>query len=310
MGIFDVPRAEKLPAELSRSFGRIRYGRRKIQQREYEEIRASNFPLCPRAYVIYRRSSTKRRPLHEQSFISETATLLGTALHLVLQKWFGLEGQLHGNWVCVRCKKMRRHHTGTPTCGDCGREMLYHEYAVTPCPETPFSGHLDGILVVPQDKNYLIDFKGSSVPAIRDLKNANRPKESHYLQTNAYAHAVNLNFRNFGLTEKIQKIIIIYVDRGKPWQTWLTMQVPLSTPVYRETIGRVQLAKECLKTGKIPRGLCVAPSDEYARYCPWTTTCFSPAIEGLLSDQIEPESRARQESEQELFSLASFLETH
>lgn len=308
MGIFDVPRMEKLPTHLNRSFSNIRYGKRKMEQREYEEIRASNFPLCPRAYVIYRRSPTNRRPHFEQKFVSETATHLGTALHLVLQKWFGIEGFMHGNWVCVRCRVMEKNHTGTPRCKQCGREMLYHEYAITPSPQTPFSGHIDGILV--DDMNYLIDFKGSSVPAIRDLKNARQPKESHYLQTNAYAHAVNLDYQRFGLTAKIQKIIIIYVDRGQPWKTWLPMQVPLSTPVYRETIGRVQLAQECLKTGKIPRGLCVSPSDEYARWCPWQTTCFSPAIDGLLSDTVQPESRLQKESEQDLYSLASFLESH
>jgi hypothetical protein len=310
MGIFDVPRFEKLPAHINRSFNNIRWAKRKTEQREYEEIRASNFPLCPRAYVIYRRSPTKRRPHYEQKFLSEAATHLGTALHLVLQKWFGLEGFLHGNWVCIRCKLMVQHHTGTPRCEKCGREMIYHEYAISPSPQTPFSGHIDGILVVPDDKNYLIDFKGSSVPAIRDLKNSNKPKESHYLQTNAYAQAVNMAPAHFGLTEKIQKIIIIYVDRGQPWRTWLAMQVPLSAPVYRETIGRVQLARECLQTGKLPRGLCVSPSDEYAKWCPWQTICFSPSIEGLLSDTVEPESRKQKESEQELISLASYLESH
>jgi len=310
MGIFDIPKAEKFPAGLEKSFGDIRYGRRKVRQREYEELRASNLPVCPRAYIIYRRSPLRKRPLVEETFISETATLLGTALHLVLQKWFGLQGHLFGNWVCVHCKKIRRHQLGTQKCVECGREMIYHEYAIKPSKYAPFSGHIDGILVLPNGTIYLIDFKGSSVPAIREIKKNGRPKESHYLQVNAYAHAVNKDLKRFGLTEKIQKIIIIYVDRAQPWRTWLPMQVPLSRELYREAVGRIHYTRECLKTGKVPRGLCVSPSDEYAKYCPWRQVCFSPVIEGLLSDDVEPESKKQEVSEQQLLALAAYLESH
>ncbi len=310
MGLFDIPKAEKLNPQLKKSFGDIRYARRKIQHREYEELRASNFPICPRAYIIYRRSPLRKRPYVEESFISETATLLGTALHLVLQKWFGIQGNLYGNWVCVHCKKIRRHKVGIQQCPHCKRDMVYHEYSVKPSAKTPFSGHIDGILVLPDGTIYLIDFKGSSVPAIRDLKQGGRPKESHYLQVNAYAHAVNSDLKRYGLPGKIQKMIIIYVDRAQPWRTWLPLQVPLSKELYREAIGRVHFAKECLKTGKIPRGLCVTPSDEYARYCPWRHVCFSPALEGILSDDVQTESRKKGSSDQELFALASYLESH
>lgn len=306
--MFDVPRAEKLDPALNKSFQEIRYLRRKMDEKDFLEIRASSFPICPRAYVIYRRLPIRKRPAKEESFISDSATLMGTALHLALQKWFGIQGSLHGNWACVRCKKIRRHKTGVQVC-KCGREMTYHEYAIPRTKTIPFTGHIDGILKT-HAAPMLIDFKGSSVPAMRELKQVGKPKESHYLQVNAYANVVNLHLSRFGLDEKLQKIIIIYVDRGKPWQTWLPMQVPVSRRIYQETIGRVQLAKECLHTGKIPKGLCASPTDKYAEYCPWRTVCFSPAIDGLLSREVQAEGKRSKESEQDLFVLASYFENN
>jgi hypothetical protein len=308
LSIFDIPNAERISAPIRKSFGDIRYMRRKIEHPEYIQIRASSFPICPRAYVIYRRLPVRKRPRREETFIAESSAWMGTALHLALQKWFAIEGQLHGNWVCVNCKVIRRHQTGIQVCGSCGREMVYHEYAIKRTKDNPFSGHLDGILRTPD--NYLIDFKGSSLEKIREYKAANKPKESHYLQINAYANYVNDHLSDFGLTEKLKKIIIIYVDRGTPWKTWLPMQVSISRHIYEDVLGRIKLAEECLTSGRIPRGLCVEPSDSYATYCPWRTVCFSPAIDGILSRKVEIEGQPQERSEHELFILASFLESH
>lgn len=308
MSIFDIPNAERLDASITKSFGDIRYMRRKIEHPDYVQLRASSFPICPRAYVIYRRLPVGKRPRREETFISESSAWMGTALHLALQKWFAIEGQLYGNWVCVHCKKIRRHCTGVQVCSSCGREMIYHEYAIERTKDVPFTGHIDGILR--SRLNYLIDFKGSNLEKIRGFRADNKPKETHYLQVNAYANVVNDNLEKYGLTEPLRKIIIIYVDRGAPWKTWLPLQVPISRQLYLDVIGRIRLAEESLRLGKIPRGLCVSPSDSYATYCPWRTVCFSPAIEGILSRKVELEGRPKERSEQELFTLASFLESH
>jgi len=308
LAIFDIPNAQRLDPGIQKSFGEIRYMRRHTDQPEYIELRASGLPLCPKAYVIYRRLPASRRPRKEETFISDSAAWMGTALHQALQKWFGLHGQLHGDWVCVHCKKIRRNKTGTQKCRSCGREMIYHEFEIARGKHNPLSGHIDGILKVPTP--YLIDFKGSSLPAIRDLKQNNKPKESHYLQVNAYANVVNMNLKRYGLSESIKKVIIIYVDRGKPWQTWLPLQVPVSKKLFLDVVGRIQLAQECLKTGRIPRGLCVNTSDDYGTYCPWRTVCFSPALDGILSRDIEAEGLSKGVSDQELLLLASFLNSH
>jgi len=307
--IFDVPNGETLPADLKRSFGNIRNGRRPISdRREKEELRASSFPVCPRAYHIFRRTPPGKRPKYEESFVRDATASMGTALHLALQKWFALQGSLYGNWVCVHCKKINRHALGIQVCKKCGREMIYHEYDVTPSRETPFSGHIDGIIKTVGGW-YLIDFKGASASLIRDLKQKNKPKETHYLQVNAYANAVNMNRSAYGSVGKISKVIIIYVDRGQPHRLWLPIKVKVSEQVYRDTVGRIYQAKRSLKEMKVPRGLCMQPGDEYARYCPWKTVCFSPALDGLLSSKVEPIGDKKQfRSDQELMMLASYLQ--
>jgi hypothetical protein len=308
MGVFDIPNAETLPQDLSRTINGLRYLRRQSAYRVEQQLRASSFPVCPRAYHIFRRTPQDKRPIHEESFASEAATLMGTALHLALQKWFAYQGYLYGNWVCVFCKKIRRHASGMQICQSCGREMVYHEYEVQKSEQIPFSGHIDGILKYGTDV-YLIDFKGSNPEAMREIKNSGKPKESHYLQVNAYASAVNLNPAAYGGIPEIKKVIIIYVDRSLPGRLWQPVKVPVSPKIYNETVARIKLAQLSLQDMVVPRGLCLKPADPYSQYCPWKTICFSPAIEGLLSDKVEPVGVARpNHSERELLLLASYLE--
>lgn len=308
--MFDIPNGERIGSDLNRLFSEIRYGRKKAEHYLQQAIRASSFPICPRAYHIYKRTPLEKRPLDEDAFVRDSTAIMGTGLHLALQKWFGIQGYLYGNWVCVRCKKIKRHKTGAQRCKKCGRPMIYHEYAVKKNKKTPFTGHIDGILKMPSGEVFLIDFKGSSQQAIRQIKESGKPKETHYLQVNAYANALNTGTQDVGDLGQISKIIIIYVDRGAPHRLWHPVQVAVSERVYRDTISRIRVAKRSLKNMEIPRGLCVTPSDTYAKYCPWKTLCFSPALEGLLSDKVEPESPRAYASENELLLLASYLESH
>lgn len=305
--MFDIPNGEKVPTDLTRMFQQIRSYRRKIDRRESISLRASSFPICPRAYHIFRRTPIAKRPAYEEAFVLDSTSLMGTALHLVLQRWFGLQGFLYGNWVCVHCKKIVKHHTGTPTCEGCGRPMIYEEYSIKRTKDTPFSGHVDGIFRLP-NSTYLIDFKSSSLRAIRELRSSGKPKDTHYLQVNAYANAINMQPEVYGGVERIEKIIIIYVDRGEPHRTWHPVQVPVSQHIYKETISRIYLARQSLLEMRIPRGLCLMPSDPFGKYCSWKQICFSPAIEGLLSDKIQPASSPTSStSDSDLLLLASYL---
>lgn len=289
-----IPHPEGLDARLVDPFRNIRNGRRKSTRRFRVEERASSFPICPRKYVIYRRLPPKQRPFTDDSFVSDAATLQGTALHLALQKWFGIEMKQHayGNWECPVCRKVRRHRHGVQICKVCGDEMVYREYAIVPTSDVLFTGHIDMLLWY-RDVNFLIDFKGSSLDKIKDLQN-NGPEYKHYLQVNAYANAINLGEQNVGSLQRIDKLVIIYVDRGKPWWTWWPVQMPVSKRAFRETTALITKAHQSLRDETVPSGLCCSPDEYGAKYCEVRDICFSPLIETKLSDTVYPLDRTPQ----------------
>lgn len=288
-----LPRPERLDPQvdhLIKQATSVQSARRPSPHKARVEMRASSFPICPRAYHVYRRLPPAKRPFDEESFVSESATLQGTALHMVLQRWFGLKAPDHcyGNWVCPRCRKIRRHATGTQYCYICQGEMLYEEYAVDRIGDILFTGHIDMILTLAA-YNILLDFKGSSMKKIRGYRSAGAPKPENYLQTNAYSCAINSGLLDFGHIKKIDKIVILYVDRAEPWRNQHAFQMPVSDRVYRESTGLLQTALQSLETMQVPKGICINPQDSFGKWCRWRDICWSPMIETLLDDEVYPE---------------------
>lgn len=292
-----IPNPERLDPRLQKHFDRVRRGRRRSHRFRVEK-RASSFPVCPRKYHIYRRLPPSRRPYEEDTFISNAATLQGTALHLVLQKWFGIEMDKHayGNWECERCGKIKRHALGIQICPQCKEEAIYKEYEIERTADVPFTGHLDLILWF-KDIRFLLDFKGSSMDKLQAMQRTGRPKYEHYLQTNGYAEAINLGGQNVGKLSGIDKIIILYVDRGRPWwtQAWWAVQMPVSKRVYRETTSLIYKAERSLETMEIPLGLCPARKSSRAKWCEAAELCFSPLLETQLDDTVYPEDARPQD---------------
>jgi len=289
-----IPKPEGIDKRLLEQFQKVRSGRRRGERMRVEQ-RASSFPICPRKYHIYRRLPIHKRPFEDDTFIRDSATLEGTALHLAVQKWFGISMPDHafGNWGCPECKKIRRHKRGVQLCKKCGNEMIYVEYAVRKMRETPFTGHIDMILWY-RDIRYLVDFKGSSMNKIKDIQK-DGPKYEHYLQTNAYANAINIGNQSMGPLDRIDKIVIIYIDRGQPWWKWWPVQMPVSKRVYRESISLIKKAHASLETMQAPRGICDSAADPGARWCEAKSLCFDPLLETKLDDIIHPEDTRAQD---------------
>lgn len=290
--IFRVPRGQTISADVNRVFQNIRGGRRDTERKWFMERRASSFPVCPRAFHICYRLPPSERPFKDESFASEIATVMGTAMHSVLQKWFGLQDECFwGNWVCLDCKKVRKHKFGPQRCKKCEQEMIYREYALPKKAKLPFTGHIDGLMEMPSGK-YLIDFKGSGGAKIQDLKRTLRPYDYHYYQTNAYANAVNMYPKHFGGFGPVDKIIIIYVDRGMANRNWLSLQVPVSKQVFRQCVGLLDEGKESLSSLEVPNGICATPKDKNGRWCPVRDLCFSRLIDAKLKDKVWEEEKA------------------
>ena len=301
-----VPTVENIDRDILAGFQAIREGERELPYPVFTEVRASSMPICPRAIHISRRLPRKKRPTRVEKFVQESTTLMGTALHLVLQKWFAImfPDSFYGNWECLFCKTFKKHRTGVQICPSCGREMTYKEYAIHRQKGIPFSGHIDGILRFP-GINYLLDYKGSYQEKMRNIKIERRPVRSHFYQTNSYACAVNTGKVPVGKLGKIDKIIIIYIERGKPHRLWYPMQVSVDKRAYKQTKQYIRLGNRSLKERIIPRGFCMGPKDEIGRWCSWNPLCFSPTLEDRLSDKIYPEKKFKPKSDNLLPLLLS-----
>jgi len=281
-----VPKAEGTDDRLVKHFRLVREARRPVAPFRVQ-LRASSFPICPRKYHIYRRLPAAKRPMEEDSLMRESATLEGTALHMVLQRWFGimLPHHAYGNWGCFKCRKLVKYALGLQKCPGCGSEMVYVEFEVRKTPQVPFTGHIDMVLKY-YDKTYLVDFKGAYQRKIARIQNEG-VQPGHYFQTNGYANAINLGGQDVG-DLRIDKIVIIYVDRGAPWVTWLPFVLPVSQKAYRESVALINQAERSIETMQVPLGTCSAPDDYTARYCEAADLCFSPVLDTLLHDQVYP----------------------
>lgn len=286
------PKAERIDLEIGRAFNEIREAERALTNHPvFTEVRASSFPICPRAYHISRRMPKKYRPNQTERFMGEASTLMGTALHLVLQKWFGivLPENWYGNYECIYCNRVVHNKYGQQRCKKCGREMLYREYSVEKQKGIPFSGHIDGILRFDDGENYLIDFKGAYASKLKKIKQDGSPILSHYCQTNAYANAINKGKVECGDLKKIHKIMVLYIERGLPHILWQPVQVTPSEKIFRQTKEFIKIGKRSLKTLEIPTGFCSTAGDDDSTWCPWKSVCFSPNLRSMLGTKIYKE---------------------
>jgi len=295
--IIKVPKAEPLDKELKRIFYQVRNGERELREKATQEIRASSFPICPKAIHINSRLAYRHRPGAEDTFLKDSTASMGTAVHAALQKWFGIKAPnyLYGNWVCKPCKKIRRHCFGIQDCKICGEEMVYEEFSIKKTKLTPFTGHIDGLMVLPHG-NFLIDFKGSSLEAMRNLASDKRPYLKHYCQTNAYANAIEDPEQDLGIIDHIDKIVIIYLRRDKPQWDWTSLQVPVSKRIYRDTLSYLREGQISLEKLQVPRGFCASSRDSHARFCPFKGVCFSPLLETMLEDEVLPPVKKKRKS--------------
>ena len=168
--------------------------------------------------------------------------------------------------------------------------MIYRELVIKKQRGIPFSGHTDGILAFfNQGYSILLDYKGSYQDKMRSIKIERKPVLNHFYQTNAYACALNSGKVPVGPMPPIKKIIIIYIERGRPHVLWNPMQVSPNKRIYKQTKQFIREGNRSLKTLTIPRGFCMGPKDEIGRWCNWNPLCFSPLLESRLGDKVYTE---------------------
>lgn len=175
-----------------------------------DRLRVSSFPICG-LQKAYKKMLNK--PVEPSDAGKEFYTSVGTAAHLVFQRWLGQKGRIWGDWKCynkqcnhiVRFSKKRK-------CPKCKSEMEYEEFEVKAFRH--LSGHIDGVYEDRQGNFWVIDYKTTSI------KNIDRHREEGDLFPYAKNKAQIMTY--CALIEKKHKIKIsgwalLYVARDDPF---------------------------------------------------------------------------------------------
>lgn len=236
-----------------------------FEEPAHTAMRASSLPFCGRQYVMHRLGPFE--PMQDLSFFGQACMDMGTALHSTAQRYLGHSGLLYGNWTCSKCSAFYRDRQGPVTC--CGLEATYTEYELQH--ECGISAHPDGVLLQLPDGTpvrALLEIKGIHEKKLAALK---APIWRHSsFQANFYANLLNDKL-NLG----IERIVLIYIDRGVPSRRKYFLVKP-NRSVYEQTIHAVEEAKRQLHLRVLPERICATSLDGKELHCQYRHICFVP----------------------------------
>ena len=181
-----------------------------------EKLRVSGFPFCglQKAYMKMDKATDPEKQLPEKADAGrEFYTSVGTAAHLVFQRWLGQKGQMWGNWKCynkscnhfIEFGKKRK-------CPKCKSEMEYEEFEVKAFRH--LSGHIDGVFQDAEGRFWVIDYKTTSCRAIDAQKEwPTFPYAKNKAQIMTYCALIEQKY-----DIKIEGWALLYVARDDPFR--------------------------------------------------------------------------------------------
>lgn len=178
-------------------------------QRRTPSLRVSGFPFCGLQTLINRQDTEQ----HTHDMGMPYYTSVGTAAHLVFQRYFGNKGSIFGNWKCYSCKNVLRLST-IKLCPICGNEMEYEELEVAYGKH--LTGHVDGIFQASDGSYWILDYKTTSSKALRTHKKEGDllPYGKNVHQIMAYCALIE---HQYGM--KISGWFLLYIVRDDPKQS-------------------------------------------------------------------------------------------
>jgi hypothetical protein len=275
-----------------------------------DKLRVSGFPFCglKKAYEKMVKEQDPKKKLPEKADAGrEFYTSVGTAAHLVFQRWLGQNGKIWGNWKCYNKQCNHFIEFGVKqNCPKCKTEMEYEEFEVKAFRH--LSGHIDGVYEDSRGQFWVIDYKTTSV------KNIRRHKREGGLFPYAKNKAQILTY--CALIEKKYKIVIagwalLYVARDDPFM------VEVSTGTVTKTIKKA-IIKKCelydeqyeviqdLQTKEdIEFLIDTKPCKSIGYYnehfkgftgCPLESLCFTPKIEKFVKLTFRDYKKAKKDN--------------
>jgi len=199
----------------------------------------------------------------EESFLRDFFCEIGKGVHATLQKWWGAQGKLYGQWECPTCKKI--HQTlGTPTC--CGGHCVYKEFELA---WRDLTGHCDGITFI-DNKAYILEFKTTSTRALQAIRKAQTAYDFHIKQVNMYT----LMAQKLQLPMPLVGGIIIYITRDNPFKFHGFVYSGVNMPLVQHTLNTFNQAKQILATGDFSSVQRSCSHQQETAYCPYKSLCF------------------------------------
>lgn len=200
-----------------------------------KKLRVSGFPYC--ALKHSHEVLTHHEPEDGDSSKSFYCDV-GTAAHLIFQRWMGCAGRIYGDWLCSnkKCKHIV-HFSNKNVCPKCKSEMLYEEFTVKYGKH--LSGHLDGVFKSRDGKYWVIDYKTSSVRVIYSQKKfPTFPYAKNRAQIQSYC----------ALIEKVHNIeiagwMLLYIARDDP-KVFKIVGDELNTKQKRSILKKIDLYDE------------------------------------------------------------------
>lgn len=256
-------------------------------QRE-DRLRVSGFPYCGLKDAYHR---MLEEPPEDDAYGMSYYTTVGTAAHLVFQRFMGSKGQIYGDWKCLSCKTTKE-FSNSNKCPKCKSEMLYEELTVASGKH--LTGHVDGLFKTKSGRYVVIDYKTSSVKSIMAHRRALKYKKDSYFpykknveQITAY---VVLLEEKYGI--KIDGWILLYISRDKPDEYYAFVGADVSEEEKKKTAFKMRLynasytrAKRLKDFDDVIWLIENKPCKNYTFYtenykgfkdCPLAAVCFSP----------------------------------
>lgn len=201
------------------------------------QLRPSSFPLC--SILVWRkfvRGASLGRFEETESFGSHFFTKVGTIAHENIQYWMGMNGKMYGHWRCINptCEEYPKtltlhdkrgnviregkntvENTTNNICPCCGEPMEYIELEIV---YRGIKGHVDGVIVMPNGKVWIIDYKTTTKTKLDSNK---LPERSHLKQLPAYCYILKKRYKmdvaGFSLLYKTRDNPYKFYDYAEPW---------------------------------------------------------------------------------------------
>lgn len=266
-------------------------------------FRGSSMPHCPLMAGIDAACTAKGSPRTEElGFTLDAFAAQGTALHELLQKWFGISGVMLGRWRCAHHDPDTENQCNTvlPSATDltqvslgpqyhCGYPMKYEEieptckFNVRVADETvavEFSGHCDGVIKI-NGKYLILEVKTKNAAAIRDIRAKNLPFLDHYHQANAYRYTVPL-FTKIDSSEFHNFMVVWYFDRADMSNNEPII-VPFNPSIFEREVEAHAVTEYLIRNRMWDRLVGICHNSDFRPYCPHNNLCFGTNRSGDLA---------------------------